>query len=44
MEGYAKVLEDANIEVVEIHATWLVAKMTQGEAWTALSGLSWSQS
>jgi len=41
MEGYAKILENANIEVIDVHATWLEAKTTQGEAWTALSGLSW---
>jgi len=41
MEGYAKILENANIEVIDVHATWLEAKTTQGGAWTALSGLSW---
>ena len=41
MEGYAKILENASIEVIEVHATWLEAKTTQGEVWTALSGLSW---
>ena len=41
MEGYAKILENANIEVIDVHATWLEAKTTQSEAWTALSGLSW---
>ncbi len=41
MEGYAKILENANIEVIDVHATWLEAKMTQGEAWAALSGLIW---
>ena len=41
MEGYAKILENAGIEVIDVHGTWLEAKTTQGELWTALSGLRW---
>lgn len=41
MEGYARILENAGIEVVGVHATWLEAKTTQAGVWTALSGLSW---
>jgi hypothetical protein len=41
MEGYARILEDAGIEIVEVHATSLEAKTTQAKIWTALSGLSW---
>jgi hypothetical protein len=41
MEGYATILEDAGIEVTDVHATWLEAKATQANIWTALSGLSW---
>ena len=41
MEGYAKILEDTGIEVIDVHATWLEAATTQGELWTALSGLRW---
>ena len=40
-EGYAKILENASIEVIDVHATWLEAKTTHGELLTALSGLSW---
>jgi hypothetical protein len=41
MEGYATILENAGIEVTDVHATWLEAKSNQAEIWTALSGLSW---
>lgn len=41
MEGYARILEDAGIEVTDVHTTWLEAKTTQEKIWTALSGLSW---
>jgi len=41
MEGYARMLESAGIEVTALHATWLEANATQGKVWTALSGLSW---
>ena len=41
MEGYAKILEDAGIEVTDVHSTWLEAEATQGAVWTALSGLAW---
>jgi len=41
MEGYARILEDAGVEVIDVHGTWLEVKTTQGKVWTALSGLSW---
>lgn len=41
MEDYAKILENAGIEVIDVHATSLEAKTTQARIWTALSGLSW---
>ena len=41
MEGYARMLEGAGIEVTALHATWLEADANQGKVWTALSGLSW---
>ncbi|MGH8670611.1 MAG: hypothetical protein ACREUA_01050 [Burkholderiales bacterium] len=41
MEGYARILEDAGIEVTNVQTTSLEAKSTQGKVWTALSGLSW---
>ncbi len=41
MEGYARMLEGAGIEVTALHANWLEANATQGRVWTALSGLSW---
>jgi hypothetical protein len=41
MEGYAKILEDAGVEVTDVHVTWLEAKTNQANIWTALSGLSW---
>jgi len=41
MDGYARMLEGASIEVTALHATWLEANANQGKVWTALSGLSW---
>jgi hypothetical protein len=41
MQGYATMLENAGIEVIDVHATSLEAKTTQAKIWTALSGLSW---
>jgi hypothetical protein len=41
MEGYATILENAGIEVIDVHATWLEAETSQARIWTALSGLSW---
>lgn len=41
MEGYATMLENAGIEVIDVRSTSLEAKTTQAKIWTALSGLSW---
>lgn len=41
MNGFARILEAAGIEVIDVHATWLEAKTTQSKVWTALSGLHW---
>lgn len=41
MEGYARMLEGAGIEVTSLHANWLEASASQDKVWTALSGLSW---
>lgn len=41
MEGYARMLEGAGIEITALRPTWLEANASQGAVWTALSGLSW---
>lgn len=41
MPGYARLLEEAGIEVIDLHPTSLTALASQAQVWTALSGLSW---